>query len=78
MTSSCRDDARRFLRSHMAPDGLLCMWEIFIGQCPEWGLVVATLEHLAGFFDYHDQPLQATKYREEAARLRIRLGEEVI
>jgi hypothetical protein len=54
------------------------MWEVFIGRCPEWDLVVATLGHLAGFFDYHDQPLQAAKYREEAARLRNRLEKEVI
>jgi hypothetical protein len=78
MTPSCRDDARRFLRPYMTPDGILCMWEVFIGRCPEWDLVVATLGHLAGFFDYHDQPLQAAKYREEAARLRNRLEKEVI
>lgn len=71
MTSSCRDDARRFIRSRFAgPDGSLLLWECFVEQCPEMDLVADALDHLAGFHDYYRQPRQATKYRAEAAALR--------
>ena len=71
MTSSCRDNARRYLRSGFSgADGILLLWECFVEQCPEMDLVAAALDELAGFHDYHRQPRQAAKYRAEAADLR--------
>jgi hypothetical protein len=71
MTSSCRDNARRYLRSRFTgADGILELWECFVEQCPEMDLVAAALDELAGFHDYHRQPRQAAKYRAEAADLR--------
>ena len=36
MTSSCRDNARQYLRSRFAgADGILELWEAFVAQCPE-------------------------------------------
>lgn len=71
MTSSCRDNARRYLRSWFSgADGTLLLWECFVEQCDEMDLVAAALDELAGFHDYHRQPRQAAKYRAEAADLR--------
>ena len=71
MTSSCRDNAGRYLRSGFSgADGTLQLWECFVAQCPEMDLVAAALDELAGFHDYHGQPRQAGKYRAEAADLR--------
>jgi len=71
MTSSCRDNARRYLRSRFSgPDGTLLLWECFVEQCPEMDLVADALDQLAGLHDYHRQPRQAAKYRAEAAALR--------
>lgn len=72
-SSSCRGNARRHLRSFRGVDGTLVLWECFIGQCPEWDLVCEALDQLAGLHDYHQQPLVAAKYREEAAWLRSAL-----
>ena len=69
--TSCRDNARQYLRSRFAgADGILLLWECFVEQCPEMDLVADALDHLAGFHDYYRQPRQATKYRAEAAALR--------
>ncbi len=69
--TSCRDNARQYLRSRFAgADGILKLWECFVEQCPEMDLVAAALDQLAGFHDYHGQPLQADRYRQEAAALR--------
>ena len=77
MTSSCRDNARQYLRSRFAgADGILELWECFVEQCPEMDLVADALDHLAGFHDYYRQPRQATKYRAEAAALRERIAKE--
>jgi len=79
MTSSCRDSARRFLN---APDGdlgadtILLLWECVVGMCPDDPYLLDALDWIAGFFDYHGQPKQAAKYREEAAWLRNRLEKE--
>jgi hypothetical protein len=71
MTSSCRDNAGRYLRSRFAgADGILQLLEAFVAQCPDITLVAAALDQLAGFHDYYRQPRQATKYRAEAAALR--------
>ena len=71
MSSSCRDNARQYLRSRFAgADGILELWECFVEQCPDMTLVAAALDKLAGFHDYYRQPRQATKYRAEAAALR--------
>jgi hypothetical protein len=71
MTTSCRDNAQRFLRSRFSgADGILALWEHFVAQCPDMTLVADALDHLAGFHDYYRQPRQATKYRAEAAALR--------
>ena len=71
MTSSCRDNAQRSLRSRFSgADGIRELWECFVEQCPEMDLVAAALDQLAGFHDYHRQPRQAAKYRAEAAALR--------
>ena len=71
MSSSCRDNARQYLRSRFAgADGILELWECFVAQCPDMTLVAAALDKLAGFHDYYRQPRQATKYRAEAAALR--------
>jgi len=71
MTSSCRDNAGRYLRSRFAgADGILQLLEAFVAQCPDITLVAAALDQLAGFHDYHRQPRQAAKYRAEAADLR--------
>jgi len=71
MSSSCRDNARQYLRSRFAgADGILELWEAFVAQCPDMTLVADALDHLAGFHDYYRQPRQATKYRAEAAALR--------
>ena len=57
MTSSCRDNARRYLRSRFTgADGILELWECFVEQCPEIDLVADALDRLAGFHDYHRQP----------------------
>ena len=75
MTSSCRDDARRFIRSRFAgPDGSLLLWECFVEQCPEMDLVADALDELARLHDIHKQPATATKYRAEAADLRRRIA----
>ena len=77
MTSSCRDDARRFIRSRFAgPDGSLLLWECFVEQCPEMDLVADALDELAGFHDIYKQPATATRYRAEAAALRERIAKE--
>ncbi|WP_342772104.1 MULTISPECIES: hypothetical protein [unclassified Methanoculleus] len=71
MTSSCRDNARRYLRSRFTgADGILLLWDAFVAQCPEMDLVADALDQLAGLHDYHRQPRQAAKYRAEAAALR--------
>jgi hypothetical protein len=71
MTTSCRDNAQRSLRSRFSgADGILELWECFVEQCPEIDLVADALDRLAGFHDYHRQPGQAAKYRAEAAALR--------
>ena len=71
MTSSCRDNARQYLRSRFAgADGILALWECFVEQCPEMDLVADALDHLAGFHDYYRQPATAAKYRAEAVALR--------
>jgi|GEM_PF-1468421 len=77
MTSSCRDNAGRYLRSHCSgADGTLLLWECFVEQCPDMDLVAAALDQLAGFHAYHRQPLQAAAYRAEAAALRRRIEED--
>jgi len=77
MTSSCRDNAGRYLRSGFSgADGILLLWEAFVAQCPEMDLVAAALDQLAGFHDYHGQPLSAAKYRAEAADLRKRIADK--
>lgn len=77
MSSSCRDNARQYLRSRFAGvDGALQLWEAFVAQCPDITLVADALDHLAGFHDYYRQPRQATKYRAEAAALRERIAKE--
>jgi len=77
VTSSCRDDARRFIRSRFAgPDGSLLLWECFVEQCPEMDLVADALDELARPHDIHKQPATATKYRAEAAALRERIAKE--
>ncbi len=77
MTSSCRDNARRYLRSRFTgADGILLLWDAFVAQCPEMDLVADALDQLAGLHDYHRQPRQATKYRAEAAALRERIAKE--
>lgn len=71
MSSSCRDNARQYLREHFSSaDGILKLWECFVEQCPDMTLVADALDHLAGFHDYYRQPATATKYRAEAAALR--------
>ena len=71
MTSSCRDNARGFVRPYLISlDGILRLWELFVEQCDEMDLVADALDELAGFHDYHRQPHQAAKYRAEAAALR--------
>jgi hypothetical protein len=75
MTSFCRDNAGRYLRSHFSgADGILQLWEAFVGQCPDMTLVAGALDHLAGFHDYHRQPRQAAVYRAEAADQRRRIA----
>lgn len=75
MTSSCRDNAGRYLRSRFSgANGTLLLWEAFVAQCPEMDLVADALDQLAGFHDYHRQPRQAAKYRAEAADLRKRIA----
>lgn len=75
MSSSCRDNARQYLRSRFAGvDGALQLWECFVAQCPEMDLVADALDQLAGFHDYHRQPRQAAAYRTEAADLRRRIA----
>lgn len=77
MSSSCRDNAGRYLRSRFAgADGILELWECFVEQCPEMDLVTDALDELAGFHDIHKQPATATKYRAEAAALRERIAKE--
>lgn len=77
MTSSCRDNAGRFLRSRFTgADGILLLWEAFVEQCPEMDLVADALDQLAGLHDYHRQPRQAAKYRAEAAVLREHIAKE--
>lgn len=77
MSSSCRDNAGRYLREHFSSaDGILELWECFVEQCPDITLVADALDHLAGFHDYYRQPRQATKYRAEAAALRERIAKE--
>ena len=77
MTSSCRDDARGFVRPYLiSPDGILRLWELFIEACPETDLVADALDQLAGFHDYHRQPQQAANYRAEAADLRKRIADK--
>lgn len=77
MSSSCRDNARQYLRSRFAgADGILELWECFVEQCPDMTLVADALDHLADFHDYYRQPRQATKYRAEAAALRERIAKE--
>ncbi|WP_214084198.1 hypothetical protein [Methanoculleus sp.] len=73
MIPSCRDNARRFLPA--GPDTTLLLWEAFVEQCPDMNLVAAALDQLAGFHDYHRQPLQAAACRAEAATLRKRISE---
>lgn len=68
MTSSCRDNARRFLPD--GPDTTLLLWECFVEQCPEIDLVADALDEIAKFHDHHRQPRQAAKCRAEAAALR--------
>ncbi|WP_346434909.1 hypothetical protein, partial [uncultured Methanoculleus sp.] len=69
--SSCRDNARRYLRSRFTgADGTLLLWECFVEQCPEMDLVADALDELARLHDIHKQPATATKYRVEAAALR--------
>lgn len=69
--TSCRDNAGRYLREHFSSaDGILKLWECFVEQCPEMDLVADALDELAGFHDRHGQPLQADRYRQEAAALR--------
>ncbi len=71
MTPSPRDNPGRYLREHFSSaDGILELWECFVEQCPETDLVADALDQLAGFHDYHLQPLQAAKYRAQAADLR--------
>lgn len=75
MTSSCRDNARRYLRSRFTgADGILLLWEAFVAQCPEMDLVAGALDELARLHDIHKQPATATKYRAEAADLRRRIA----
>jgi len=75
MTSSCRDNAGRYLRSRFSgANGILQLLEAFVAQCPDITLVAAALDQLAGFHDYYRQPRQATKYRAEAADLRRRIA----
>lgn len=77
MSSSCRDNARQYLRSRFSgADGILALWECFVEQCPEMDLVTDALDELAGFHDIHKQPATATKYRAEAAALRERIAKE--
>ena len=77
MTTSCRDNAQRSLRSRFSgADGILELWECFVEQCPEMDLVADALDQLAGLHDYHRQPRQAAKYRAEAAALRERIAKE--
>ena len=75
--TSCRDNARQYLRSRFAgADGALQLWECFVAQCPDMTLVADALDHLAGFHDYYRQPASAAKYRAEAANLRKRIAKE--
>jgi hypothetical protein len=77
MTSSCRDNAGRYLRSRFAgADGILQLLEAFVAQCPDITLVAAALDQLAGFHDYYRQPRQAAACRAEAAALRERIAKE--
>ena len=77
MTTSCRDNAQRFLRSRFSgADGILALWEHFVAQCPDMTLVADALDELAGFHDRHGQPTSAAKYRAEAANLRKRIANE--
>ncbi len=71
MTTSCRDNAQRFLRSRFSgADGILQLWEAFVAQCPDMTLVAAALDKLAESHDFHRQPATAAKYRQEAVALR--------
>lgn len=73
--TSCRDNARRYLRSRFTgADGTLLLWEAFVAQCPEMDLVADALDQLAGLHDIYKQPATATKYRAEAADLRRRIA----
>ena len=75
--TSCRDNARQYLRSRFAGvDGALQLWEAFVAQCPDMTLVAAALDKLAESHDFHRQPATATKYRAEAAALRERIAKE--
>ena len=75
--TSCRDNARQYLRSRFAGvDGTLLLWEAFVAQCPEMDLVADALDQLAGLHDIYKQPATATKYRAEAAPLRERIAKE--
>lgn len=77
MTSAAsdRDDGWRILRSCVSTqDGLLDVLEGFVEHHPD--LAPVFLDRLAGFHDHHRQPRQAAVYREQAAALRKRIGED--
>jgi hypothetical protein len=77
MTTSCRDNAQRSLRSRFSgADGILELWECFVEQCPEIDLVADALDEIAKFHDHHRQPRQAAACRAEAAALRERIAKE--
>lgn len=53
---------------------MLLLWECFVAQCPDMVLVSKSLDILGDLHEFYRQPLTAKKYRDEAARLRLRLA----
>ena len=70
MTSSCRDNAGRFLKPFRERTASSSRGSASSSSAPEMDLVAAALDEIAAFHDYHHQPRQATKYRAEATALR--------